>query len=479
MRNFLKFFILAILMMAMFAWSIRGQGGKKKPNIVLIFTDDVGWTGVGCFGSEYYETPNIDELAAGGMKFTQGYAAACVCAPSRAALMSGQYSSRNGTLRVTDVPKRIKKPWLYQSIQPQNLPFSKDIVTMAEALKAGGYATGMFGKWHIKPGTPGDHGFDDWIESAGRHFDFVTKPPYDVKPGTYLTDFMADHAIEFIEKNKNRPFFLYLPDFLVHKPYQAKPELIEKYQKKKPVGGQGDPVYAAMTESLDVTVGRIYHTLDSLGLLDNTLIIFTSDNGAMARTTPDGRLKKKSVTSNLPLRDGKGLMYEGGIRVPYIFYWKGKIKPGTVNETPFTAIDLYPTFLEIAGIEKPKGQVLDGESITKCLFDPDYKMPERPLFWHYPNYGPAYVKNGKVHYAYIPTDVVRLGDYKLLEFYHDTIDHVELYNLKEDIGELHDLSKKMPEKAEELQAILHRLQKESHARMPVANPEYDPDHGNQ
>jgi arylsulfatase A-like enzyme len=192
----------------------------------------------------------------------------------------------------------------------------------------------------------------------------------------------------------------------------------------------------------------------------------------MARTNPDGTLKKNSYTSNLPLRDGKGLMYEGGLRVPYIFYWKGKIEAGTVNsETPVTGIDLYPTFLEIAEIPKPENQIFDGVSIAKCLFDTEFNLPERPLFWHYPNYGPASMRKGKVYYGYIPTDVLRLGDYKLIEFYHDKIDHIELYNLKDDIGERNDLSKKMPEKVKQLQEIMHNLQKESNARMPVPNPE--------
>ncbi len=471
MVNKLIKLFFALLLLSPFATT----GQNKKPNIVLIYSDDLGWTGLGSFGSRYYETPNIDKLAKGGMSFTQGYAAACVCAPARASLMSGQYSSRNGTLRVSNNQKKKNaKMWMYKAIQPENLPFSEDIVTMAEALKAGGYVTAMFGKWHIKPGMPGVHGFDSWIESAGKHFKFHTSPEYHVPDSVYLSDFMADHAIEFIEKNKDTTFFLYLPDFLVHKPHEAKQRLIKKYEKKKPVAGHHDPTYAAMTESLDHTVGRIYHTLDSLGLLDNTLIVFTSDNGAMARTK-NGKINPRSYTSNLPLRDGKGLMYEGGLRVPYIFYWKGKIQPGTVNNNAITALDLYPTFLDVAGIEKPKGQLLDGKNIDQCLFNPDYKLPERPLFWHYPNYGPAHFKNGKITYAYIPTDVLILGDYKLLEFYHDTIDHVELYNLKKDIGELHDLSKKMPEKVKELQTIMHKIRKESGARMPVPNPEYRSD----
>ena len=453
---------------------IGGRAQTDRPNIVLIYADDVGWTGLGCFGSRYYETPNLDKLAEGGMRFTRGYAAACVCAPARASLMSGQYSSRHGTYRVSNnQKKKDAKIWLYKAIQPENLPFSEKIVTMAEALKAGGYVTGMFGKWHIKPGMPGVHGFDSWIVSSGRHFHFRTSPEYQVSDSVYLTDFMADHAIDFIQRNRDTTFFLYLPDFLVHKPHEAKQWLIKKYEGKKPVSGHHDPVYAAMTESLDHTVGRIYHTLDSLGLLGNTLIVFTSDNGAMARTQ-NGKLTPKSYTSNLPLRDGKGLMYEGGIRVPYIFYWKGKIPPGTVNKNPITALDLYPTFLDVAGIPKPAHQTLDGTSIKKCLFDPAVRLPERPLYWHYPNYGPARVKNGKIWYAYVPTDVLILGDYKLLEFYHNTVDHVELYNLKEDVGELHDLSKKMPQKVQELQTLLHKIREESGGRMPIPNPEYDP-----
>ena len=197
----MRYIFRILSLVALLAIAIAGFSQKhdRKPNIVLIFSDDLGWTGLSSFGSKYYETPNIDKLAEGGMKFTHGYAAATVCAPSRAALMSGQYNSRNGTLRVSDVVKRIKKPWLYKAIQPKNLPFSEEIVTMAEALKQGGYETAMFGKWHIKPGMPGVHGFDHWIESSGKHFGFHTSPEYDVPDSVYLSDFMADHAIEFIK----------------------------------------------------------------------------------------------------------------------------------------------------------------------------------------------------------------------------------------------------------------------------------------
>ncbi len=446
---------------------------KKKPNIVLIFADDLGWTGLGSYGSDFYETPNIDKLCYSGMKFTQGYAAATVCAPSRAALISGQYNTKNGTLRVSDVPKRINKYHLYQALQPANLPFEESQTTIAEALKSGGYATGMFGKWHLHPGSPGDHGFDEWVTSASKHFNFETSLNEEIKEGTYLSDYMADKAIEFIDKNKDNPFFLYLPDFLVHKPHEAKERLIQKYAKKQPAGGHKDPVYAAMTESLDETVGRIYNKLEDTGILENTLIIFTSDNGAAGRTNPDGTGMSKNYTDNIPLRDGKGLLYEGGIRVPYIFYWKNKIASGTSSEMPIIGVDLYPTLIDIAGIKAPKEHELDGISFFKTLLNPDHQCKERPLYWHYPNYGPVSYKNGQLKYAYIPTDAIRLGDYKLLEFYHDTTAYIELYNIAEDLGERNNLAEKMPEKAEELLQMLKSWRYESGARMPVPNPQFD------
>lgn len=471
----MKTTIIIFLLAVFFGYGCAAKNNPNQPNIVLIFSDDLGWTGLNAFGSKYYETPNLDKLCNEGMKFTQGYASACVCAPSRGMLISGQYSSRNGTLRVTHVPNREKNYHLYKAVQPDNLPFSRDIVTVAEALKSGGYKTGMFGKWHLSPGMPGDHGFDTWIESHGAHFNFRTSPDIEVTDkNVYLTDFMCDHAMDFIEKNKEQPFFLYLPDFLVHKPHEAKQALIEKYKKKKGHGAQNDPVYAAMTESLDVTVGRIYNKLEELGLLENTLIVFTSDNGANCRMDENLNVRDVSFTDNLPLRDGKGTLYEGGIRVPYIFYWKGKINGGTECQEPIINLDLYPTFLEIAGIKPPQDYTLDGISIVNCLKDENNSLSGRNIYWHYPNYGPAKTTGRDVEYAYIPVDAVLKGNYKLLEFYHDKTDHVELYNLEEDLGEKNNLADKMPEKVDELLQDLNKFRKETHARMPVANPGFDP-----
>ncbi|TLX76425.1 sulfatase [Labilibacter sediminis] len=464
------------IVFVLIALSVIANGYAKKflekPNVVLIFSDDLGWTGLGSFGSDYYETPNLDLLCNNGMKFTQGYATAPVCAPSRAALISGQYAPRNGTYRVTDVPrsKRFKMED-YLAVQPKNRDFELEIFTMAEMFKSVDYTTGMFGKWHIHPTSPGDCGFDKWIASQGAHYGFKTSPHYDVPKDVYLSDFMADHAIEFINENKEQPFFLYLPDFLVHKPHEAKAPLIEKYKKKKPVRGQKDPVYAAMTESLDQTVGRIYQALKENGLLENTLIVFTSDNGANCHMNSDFSLKDNVFTDNLPLREGKGKMYEGGLRVPYIFYWKGEINAGTVCDKPIINVDLYPTFMELAGAQKPD-QPLDGESVVSSLKEQDKKSDKRALYWHYPNYGPVNRKSGTPKYAYIPTDVIRYGDYKLLEFYHYDTEHIELYNLKEDIGERNDLAEKMPEKAKELHQMLKDWRKEVGAEYPYKNPDF-------
>lgn len=462
-----------MVLMAIYLVIVSGYS-KNQPNIVLIFADDLGYTGLSSFGSAYYQTPNIDQLCEEGMKFTQGYAAATVCAPSRASVLSGQYSPRHGVLRVTNVPKARKNEDIYRCKQPDGTPFSNEIITMAEMLKRGGYVTGMFGKWHLHPGTPGEQGFDSWIESAGRHFNFKTHPEMEIPDGEYLTDFMTDHAIEFIRENRNRPFFLYLPDFLVHKPLEAKPELIEKYENIEGVGNQRNPVHGAMTESLDYSVGRIYETLKELGLLENTLIVFTSDNGAPGRTLPDGTADlSRAHTDNVPLRDGKGLMYEGGIRVPYIFYWKDRITPGSVSDEPIINIDLYPTFAELAGVDLPESQIYDGVSLLPLIFEEAANLDQRPLFWHYPNYGPASLKNGKVNYTYIPTDVVRYGDYKLLEFYHCETEHIELYNLKDDISELNNLVDSMPEKADELYRMLVDWREQTGAILPVSNPDFN------
>ena len=325
-----------------------------KPNIVFILADDLGYTDLACYGSKYYETPNIDKLAANGIRFTDGYSCGPNCQPTRAALMSGQYMPRTGVYTVGSIDRFN---WQSRPLRPVDnvtaLPLDK--ITVAQALKSAGYATGMFGKWHLGNDAkhhPGARGFDEAIESAGVHFDFNTDPKVDYPKGQYLADFLTDKAVDFIRRHKDGPFFLYLPHFAVHAPHQAKEELIAKFKDKKPVGGHHDPTYAAMIYSVDQSVGRIVALLDELKLTDNTLVIFSSDNGGVGGYAREGIKKAEGITDNAPLRGGKGMLYEGGVREPFIFRWPGHIPKGTECAEPINSVDLYPTLLEIA---KAKG----------------------------------------------------------------------------------------------------------------------------
>ena len=299
-----------------------------KPNIVFILADDLGWTDLGCQGSKYYETPNIDRLAAQGCRFTNYYHCQN-CAPTRAALMSGQYAPRTGIYTVGTLDRgEAKNRKMSTPTNVVNLGLEKVIV--AQPVKTAGYATAMFGKWHLGNDAehhPSKRGFDEAIVSMGKHHDFVTNPKTPYPPGTYLADFLTDHAVKFIEKNKDRPFFLYVPHFAVHVPIDAKKELIPHFQAKPAVGGHRNPVYAAMIQSVDESVGRIVAKLEELKLIDHTVVIFASDNGGVGGYAREG-LKANDITDNVPLRGGKGMLYEGGVRVPYIVRWPGIVKPG-------------------------------------------------------------------------------------------------------------------------------------------------------
>ncbi len=319
-----------------------------KPNIIFIMADDLGYTDVACFGSQYYETPNIDRLAAQGMKLLN-YHQCQNCAPTRAALMSGQYGPRTGVYTVGGIDRF---DWSMRPLRPVDnvteLPLDRDII--AGQLKSAGYATGMFGKWHIgQQGDyrPGKRGFDEAIVSMGKHFDFETNPKTDYPQGQYLADFLTDKAVDFITRHKDEPFFLYLPHFAVHSPHDAKTELIAKFRPKPGVGGHNNPTYAAMIDSVDESVGRVMKTLDDLKLADNTVLIFTSDNGGVGGYLREG-LKKEGVTDNAPLRSGKGSLYEGGTRVPFIVRWPGVTRPGSACNVPAIHVDMFPTLLELA-----------------------------------------------------------------------------------------------------------------------------------
>jgi arylsulfatase A-like enzyme len=327
----------------------------------------------------------------------------------------------------------------------------------------------MFGKWHLggqKGQAPTEQGFDEAVVMAGgRHFGFNTRPPPPEKPGPddYLSDYLADCALGFLDRHGDGPFLLYLPDFLVHVPLEAKAQMIGKYRAKEPVGGHHNPTYAAMVESLDHSFGRVIGKLDELGLSDNTLVIFFSDNGGVGSAENRGLNDGGKITSNYPLRGMKGMLYEGGIRVPMIARWPGGIEAGTTCEQPVHGVDLFPTFLDVAGASPPDGQVLDGETLLPLMDGRSDGLNRTDLFWFMPGYLPG---------RQAPANVVRSGEWKLIESFEDST--LELYNLREDIGETHDLATEMPEKVVELHGKLKQWRTSTGAEVPSRNPDFDP-----
>jgi len=443
--------------------------GATQPNIVFILADDLGYTDLGCFGSGYYETPNIDKLAGQGAKLTCHHHCQN-CTPTRAALMSGQIGARTGVYTVGGIDRF---DWQSRPLRPvenvTQLPLDRD--TIAQQLKKAGYATGMFGKWHIGqngPYHPSKRGFDEAVVTMGKHFNFETSPPMDYPKGQYLADFLTDKAVDFIGRNKAKPFFLYLPHFGVHSPHDAKPELVAKFKNKKPVGGHGNPVYAAMIASVDESVGRVMRALQDHQLADNTVLVFASDNGGVGGYVREGiKADGKDITDNAPLRSGKGSLYEGGTRVPLIVRWPGVVKAGGSVSVPTIHVDVYPTLLEIAKAPKPR-QVLDGQSLVPLLRDSEAKLAREAIYQHFP----GYLGSGPGKWRTTPVSTVQAGDWKLMEFLEDG--HLELYNLGDDLGESRNLAGAMPEKAAELRLKLLAWRKEVKAPMPSKNQEGKP-----
>jgi arylsulfatase A-like enzyme len=437
-----------------------------QPNIVFILADDLGYTDLACYGSQYYETPRIDRMAAEGMRLTDGYTCGPNCQPTRAALMSGQYGPRTGVYTVGGIDRFN---WQSRPLRPVDnvQKLAPETVTLAEALHQAGYTTGMFGKWHLGDDAqhhPSMQGFEEAISSAGRHFNFNTNPKTDYPDGTYLADFLTDRAVEFIREHRDRPFFLYLTHFAVHSPHDAKEELIERFRPKSPAGGHHDPTYAAMIASVDESVGRVLDLLDELQLSENTLVILSSDNGGVGGYEREG-IKGGSITDNAPLKGGKGMLYEGGIRVPYIFRWTGTVGAGEECDVPINSVDLYPTLLEFAGGTPTEGQVLDGTSYAAMLRGERDPGERRPLYWHFPGYLGA----GQGTWRTTPVGAIRTGDWKLLEFFEDG--RLELYNLREDIGEQHNLAATDPDRAQALHAELTAWREAIAAPMPQTNSE--------
>lgn len=463
---------ILVLASALIAFGIESVcDAAERPNIVFILADDLGYTDVACYGSGYYRTPRIDRMAAEGMRFTDGHTCGPNCQPTRAALMSGQYGPRTGIYTVGDIDRF---DWPSRPLRPVNnvTELAPEKITVAEALQAAGYATGMFGKWHLGEDAahhPSAQGFDEAIVSAGRHFDFRTNPETEYPEGTYLADFLTDRATDFIRRHQSEPFFLYVPHFGVHSPHDAKPKLIESFRDTPAAGGHGNPTYAAMIASVDDSVGRILDLLDELQLSEKTLVIYSSDNGGVGGYERIG-IHAKGPTDNAPLKGGKGTLYEGGHRVPYIFRWPGKIPAGTENATPIISVDLYPTLLEVAAAEAPADYPLDGTSYWSLLQGaPAGDRP--PLYWHFPGYLGAQQNTWRT----TPASVIRSGDWKLLEYFEDG--HVELYNLRNDLGEEQNLASSEPEKAAELHRQLADWRVSIDAPMPTKNDPQPPNSG--
>ncbi len=462
-----------------------------KPNIVFILADDLGWTDTAAYGSKYYETPNIDKLASQGLKLTC-YHNCQNCAPTRAALMSGQYGPRTGVYTVGGIGRF---DWQSRPLHPVDnvteLPLDK--ITIAQQLKKAGYATAMFGKWHLGEDPkhhPLKRGFDEAIVSMGVHFNFKTNPETPHPKDQYLADFLADHAVDFIRRHKEGPFFLYLPHFAVHAPHQALESDKNHFTGKAPAGGHDNATYAGMIYAVDRSVGRITALLDELKIANNTVVIFSSDNeGVGGYGRPDGLIRDagkegqtkgkgtkkrgngadgdadgdtKSITDNAPLRSGKGSLYEGGTRDPFIVRWPGVTKPGTTCDVPAIHVDVYPTLLEIAAAARPD-QPLDGESLVPIFKDASASLKRSAIYQHFP----GYLGSGPGLWRTTPVGTVQSGDWKLLEFFEDH--HLELYNLKQDIGEKNNLAEKMPDKVKELQTEMVAWRKDVGAKMPRAN----------
>ena len=446
----------------------------KKPNIVLILADDLGWSDLGCYGSEFYETPVLDQLAREGMRFTDAYSASCVCSPTRASLLAGKSPAR---LHLTDwLPGRPDQP--SQKLHRPNFQtfLPKEERTLAEILREEGYATACIGKWHLgdAPDTwPEQQGFDLNIAGSGKGNPTSYFSPYalpnlpDGPQGEYLTDRLTKEALRFMEKNRKRPFFLYFPLYAVHTPLQAKSSQVEKYKAKAATASnrtkpnflsdlgrevrqvQNDPTYAAMVKNMDENVGSLIEKLKSLGLEKNTIVLFTSDNGGLS--TQGG-----APTSNLPLRAGKGWLYEGGVRVPLVVRWPGVTQPGSVCRQPVTSTDLFFTVLKAAGLAWAPERDRDGVDLLSALRGEG--LEERPLFWHYPHYSN---QGGSPHGA------VRLGNWKLVEWFEDM--RVELYDLANDLGEKRNLATQNPEVVASLVSRLHEWRQRMGAQMPTDN----------
>lgn len=473
-----KCLLVAFLGFSLISETSFPQQSNNQPNFVFILVDDLGWADVKCnYPETFYDTPNIDKLAEKGVRFTQAYAANPVCSPTRAAIMTGKHPNR---VRITD--------WI-PGDAPQNRPLlgpkinnelALDEMTLAEKLKGANYKTFFAGKWHLgdEGFSPEDQGFD--INFGGHHrgsppggyYSPYENPKLTDGPeGEYLTERLTNESIRFMKQNKDHPFLLFLSFYTVHTPIQASEKFIEKYRKKreelklktiphKKEGDEGwtkliqeDAAYASMVAAMDENVGRLLDAIADFDLDKNTWVIFTSDNGGLSTLR-----RKNAPTSNSPLRAGKGWCYEGGIRVPLIISGPDIHKPGRISEQLTVSMDFFPTVLTLAGIQHNKN---DGENLLPVLID-DNPLQRDELFWHFPHYHGS---------AWKPGSAMRKGEWKLITFYED--ERTELFNLKNDPGELNDVSEQFPVKTKELKNLLSKKLKESDAKFPQPNPNFN------
>ena len=462
----MKFCSIFALFSLLFASSLGFSA--EKPNIIYIMADDLGWADIACYGNDFIETPNLDQLAKDGMRFTDFYAAGAVCSPTRCAVQSGQNQARIG------ITAHIPGHWRpFERVQTPltTMALPLDVVTVAESLKKSGYTTGYIGKWHLgnAPEFQPEHQGYDWSAVVSgpflpgkfrvQHGDKSVQP----KADQFRTDFEAQLAESYVAKQGDDPFFLMVSPYAVHIPLASRSDLVEKYEKKAKETGHNlpHPVYAAMTEELDELVGRIVASVEKAGLTDETMIVFSSDNGGLYRRYDYTEQADDDVTSNAPLRGEKGQLYEGGIRVPLIVKFPPLVKPGSESATVSISYDFYPTFVELASGNLPENQTIDGLSLMPVLKEPSTALKRNAIHFHYPHY-----------HHHRPAAAIREGEWKLIE-YLDNTGEAELYNLAADIGEEKDLSDEKNGRVANLRGKLKRWHSSVTARMPIINPHYN------
>lgn len=446
-----------------FLGSCSNKDKSSRPNIVIINIDDLGWRDAGFMGSEYYETPNLDKLASQSMVFSDAYASASNCAPSRACMMSGQWTPRHGIYTVAS-SERGKSADRKLVPSPNTTTIPQASYLLPQALHDAGYRTCHAGKWHLSD-NPLNKGFD--VNIGGNHSGNPGSyyPPYKSVPELTASDndynltvLIMDKTLDFLSTNSRQPFFIYYAPYAVHTPIQPIEDLMPKYKDKEAWNGQDNAKYATMVENVDRQIGRLINRLSEMKELENTFILFTSDNGGVFK-----------ITKQRPLRAGKGAYYEGGIRVPLFAYWKGEIKCGE-SDVPVSNLDFYPTILEVAGIDKPENKQLDGVSLLQII---NGTAPNRNIYWHFP----IYLEGGNdetqdLLFRTRPGSAIRSNDWKLIQYFENN--DIELYNLKDDPSERSNLAESNPEKKEELIEMLQQWRESTNAPIPKElNPDYN------